>query len=271
MPLARWGTLGGSVVVVATIALGRLRVLPADVAVGAVKFAVDFIQFQSGHIVGEILLVPAGMTTDALAVQPRDLLARRMTGAAIEILVESIERPTGDSVCEGRFLLGVVTLGAVIGLVAVATDRVYFHLRLLDFFRRFQIVAIRAVFLLVAVDTLQAEQFDMLFVKEGHDRTAGVRSPIDPRIGYSDDRVGDAHHVGRVGRHSLHHLAGLRSVADCALGVVAPLTVAIETLTMIRSLKAGLPEIIRIPLAAMALFARRNSSRWREVVAGLAV
>lgn len=115
-------------VIVTVGTIGRFRIFPISVTVGAVHLAVSFVELQTGHRVIEVLLVPSGMTTNALVIQPCNLFSGRMTGATIEFLVESIERPTGFRVREGRFFDGTMTFAAVVGLVTIAANGMDFHL-----------------------------------------------------------------------------------------------------------------------------------------------
>lgn len=121
-------------------------------------------------------------------------------------------------------------------------------------------MTVRAVRLLVAIDTAQAKEFDVLFMEESHHRSFGVRCPIDARVRHGYHRVGDTHHVGRVARLAGHHLPRLRGMADRALCVVTPLAMAIETLTMIRPFESRLPQVVRIGGAAVTFFARGDPS-----------
>ena len=91
-----------------------------------------------------------------------------------------------------------MTFGALVGFVTVTTYGVNLHLASLGFLSWFEVVAVRTVFLLVAVNTPQTEQLDMLLMEKSHHLAIRIRSPIDFCCGNSYHRMGDAHQVGRV-------------------------------------------------------------------------
>jgi len=268
--LTGWYILGGTAVVVTTGACGRGGVLTIGVAVGAVDLAVYLIEQQTSDRVLKVCLRPTAVAAAAGVIQPRDLFAGRVAGAAIEVDVIAVEGPAGFCVGECRFLFGAVAFRTRIALMAIVAKRVHFFLGLGDFHRRLQIVAAAAVFLLMAIHTAQPKQIDVFLVEESDDRTVFIWGLIDFRVRFGQFRMCGAHDVGHIADGLGHRLAGLRRVADHALRVMRPFTVAGEALAMIRALQTRLAQI-GFGFGAMALAARRDASRRTEVMAGLAV
>jgi hypothetical protein len=127
-----------------------------------------------------------------------------------------------------------------------------------------------AVFLLVAIDAAQAEKIDMLLMVEGYYRAGFVWRVINSLIWYRNDGMRYSHYIGGIFIGGLHKFAVDWIMAHDALGIMAPFAMAAETLPMIGAFEAGLAEICRVGLAAMALAARLNLAGRAVMMAGLA-
>ena len=174
----------------------RFAVFSISMAVGALNFPVSFIEVQAGDGMGEIPLIPTGMAGDTLIVQAADLLSGGMAGAAIQLIVKSIERPAGFGVSESGFLFAIMALCTLVGFVAVTAYRVDLGLRPLAYFGRLQVVTIRAVFLLVTADTLQAKQLHMFFVEKSDHRSRLIGRSVHFGNRSRDHRMGGTHDIG---------------------------------------------------------------------------
>jgi hypothetical protein len=267
----RRGVFVRTIVVVASRAGWRIAVFAISMTVAALNFPVGFVQIEAGDHMTEIPLIPAGMAGHTLIIQAADLLAGGMASAAIQLIVKPVERPPGFGVGEGGFFFGIMAFGALVGFVAVAAHRVDFGLSPLAFLGGLQVMAIGAVFVLVTTDALQAEQFNMFLVEESHDRSLRIGRPVDFGGRGRDNGMGCSHDVRRVGRRGRHSFARLRDVTDGTLGVMAPLAVTTEALTVVRSLEARLPKCVGAAGRAVTLLARGDFPGGGEVVAGLAV
>lgn len=116
-----------ALVVVAIIARRFYAKLFVDMAAFAIQLGMRLIQSQADHRMLKRTQLPVLMTGPAFVVQSGDLLAGWMARTAAEPLMESIQRPAGDGMYKGRFLLGAVALGTVVGRVAILTaNRVNF-------------------------------------------------------------------------------------------------------------------------------------------------
>lgn len=82
-------------VIVAIRAVGLRFKIPVGMTITAVHFDMDFVKLQAGNCVGEILLIPAAVAVIAIAAEPTNFLAGRMTGPAVELAVIRAQRPAG--------------------------------------------------------------------------------------------------------------------------------------------------------------------------------
>ena len=139
--------------------------------------------------------------------------------------------------------------------MAVGTYGVYLLLGFGQRDRLLQIVAVIAVFLLMAIHTSQAEKINMLLVVECHHRSGLVWRIVNLFIGNCNDGVRNPHDIGGVFARRMQEIFIGRTVANDTLGIVAPFAMAAEALTVIGALESRLPEIGRVGLAAMALAA----------------
>ena len=76
--------------VVAVVTRGCPFIFEIDMAIRAIPFDMGFIKFQSGYAVPEIGLIPSGMTGDTAVVKSGDRFPGRVTGPAVQILVEPV-------------------------------------------------------------------------------------------------------------------------------------------------------------------------------------
>ena len=127
--------------------------------------------------------------------------------------------------------------------VAIITNSVYLLLSFLYLGGLLYVMAIATIFLLVTVDASETEEVDVLFVLKSNDRSLSVRRFINllNRLGYN--RVRFADDVGWVFDGGLHGTFDIRNMAEHAFGIVAPLAVTRETLTVIGAFEIGFFQI----------------------------
>ena len=108
-------------------------------------------------------------------------------------------------------------------------------------------------------------------MEERHDRSLRIGRPVYFGNRSGDHWVRDSHDIGRVGRDGCHALALLGKVTNRALGVMTPLAVTTQALTVVGTLQPRLLEGVRVVGSAVTLLAGRNSAGRREMVTGLTV
>lgn len=110
------------------------------------------------------------MTSDAIGPKAGYPLAGRMTSATFQFDVVLVERPTGGAVGERRLFPGIVTGLATVGGMTSGTDGMHLGLGLGRPDRLFDIMTTAAIFLRMAVDAAEVEQFGVILVEKGDDR-----------------------------------------------------------------------------------------------------
>lgn len=180
----------------------------------------------------------------------------------------SIQTPAGGGMSESRLLFIIVAFFAFVCLVTAGADSVNLFLALYQTGWLVDIVAIAAIFFLMAIHTAQAEQVDVLLVVECNHRAGSVRSNIIFLRWYSHHRMRDTHDIGGILAGGLDRFGVVGIMADDTLGVVAPFAMTAEALTVIRPFETRLAKIVGIGLAAMTFAAWRNLAGRAEVMAG---
>lgn len=169
---------------------------------------------------------------------------------------------------EWGLFLGVVTFVAPILGVTPRTDGMNLLLRFGDTHRFLQIVAGVTVLFSMTINTAEGEQFGVLLVEKCHHRQRIIIGEINLLLRFRDLGVRYSDNVSAVAV-ALREVGPLhRHVADFAVGIMAPFTVAGNALPMVGSLKTRLTEIGRIGFAAVTLRARRDFSGRTVMVAG---
>ena len=159
-------------------------------AITAIEFTVYIIKVETGDHVIEILLVPAAMAGGTLVVELGDFPAGWMTGATVQIFVESVQSPAAvGGMRERRSFLIAMALGAGIIQVAIIADGMDFLVGFTCPGLFLQVMTVAAIFLFVTIHAAQAEQIDMLLVVQGYDRSGLVRCRPDPHDRRCNDRV----------------------------------------------------------------------------------
>lgn len=166
--------------------------------IGAIHRQMCLVQFQTGRGMLKIILIPSAMTGLALVAESGDFLPRRMTGLAIQPVMISVKRPTGAFMRESRAFTIIVALLAFVLTMAIVAHAVYLLFTLHQGRRLLQVMAVTAVLFLVAVNTSEPEQDNMLFMLESNNRTAGQRRMINLVRRFRDYRVGSPHNIGRI-------------------------------------------------------------------------
>ena len=219
----------------------------------------------------EVRLIPTLVATYAHRVEFGNLLAGRVTGPAIQLFMVLIKRPAGCVVREAGALLGIVTLSTWIGFVAVIADGVNLFLRLLNLAGLFDIVAVAAVFLFMTIDAAESKEVDVFFMLERYDWCTRIRSLVNLLDRFGDHRVRFADNVGRIFARVAHSAVDIGYMTQNTFRVVAPFTVARQTLAMICAFEVRFLEIGRFRTWAMAIRARRNNTFGAVVVTSRAV
>jgi hypothetical protein len=136
--------------------------------------------------------------------------------------------------------------------------------------RLFDIMAITAIFLLMAVGAFQAEKFYMFFMVEGHSGPGLIGGVIDLLLWDVYNWMWSAHDIRRVMCRFIFGLAAQRAVAHLALRVMAPLAMTAKTLPVVGPFEARLPQIGRFSLAIVTLPTWWYLSRRAVMVTGFA-
>jgi len=99
----------------------------------------------------ESRLIPAGVAGVAVVGQSTNSLAGRVAGPALQLGVKPVQGPARGGMREFGSLFGVMTFAARVGAMAVIADGVNLLHGFLDLYWFLQVVAVAAVFSLVAV------------------------------------------------------------------------------------------------------------------------
>lgn len=182
----------------------------------------------------------------------------------------SIQPPSRGCVGECRTFLVAVAFFAFIVFVAPGTDCMYLSLALILVAGPIDIVAITAVFFLMAIDTAQPKQINMLLMIKSHHGPGLVWRIISFFRWYRNDRVRYTHNIGRILAGTLKRVALGGIMANDTFGIVTPFAVAAEALPMVRAFETGLAQVGRIRFASVALAAWRYMARRAIVMAGFA-
>lgn len=216
--------------------------LPVDMTRFAIELGMGLIQQKTDYRVPEVGRIPPTVASTAMAIEPGNSLAGWVTTTTANPRVIRLECKAGIGMGKPGLLFRIMTLAAGILAVTIVANCVNLLLGANNFGFLLQVVAIAAGFLLVAVDTAQAKELDMIFMVEGHDRARLVGRRPNPFCRYMNSRVRNTHDIGRV-RLQRDRTARLRQVADDTLGIVTPFTMTRQALTMVGPLQVGLAQI----------------------------
>jgi len=126
---------------------------------------------------------------------------------------------------KGRFFLAGMALITFVGGMTIRANGVDFFLRFCGPEGFFDIVAVAAVFLAMAIYTSQPEKVDMLLVIESYCGAGLVRSIVYFLIGNMNQWMRFAHNIGGVVIQVLERTAVYRVMANKTLRVMAPFAV----------------------------------------------
>lgn len=158
-------------VVVMTSGTIRFDIVPpVAMAIAAISLHMRFVQLQAGDRVLEVLLIPCPVAGDAIGPKPGYSFTGRMTSATFQFDMVLVERPARRAVGECRLFPGIVAGLATVGSMTPGTDGMYLGFGLGRPDRLFDVMAAAAVFLRMAVDATEVEQFGMVLVEKGDDR-----------------------------------------------------------------------------------------------------
>ena len=226
------------------------------VAVGTFGLRVRFIKLQANSRMLKGLLIPTAMTGNTVGVHSGNPFSGRMAGAALQFGMIGVQRPAGGGMHERSLFLGIMALFASVLGVAAGTDGVHFFLSFGQFDRFLQIVTGAAIFLVMAIDTLQREHVGMLLMEKGHNRQLFIICEIDFFGRFGHPRVRQADNIGRVRLRFFDIPALQRHMADFTVGVMAPFAMTGNALTMVGTLQSGLTQIAGIGIVAVTIAAR---------------
>jgi hypothetical protein len=229
---------------VVAILAGRFHVeFLIDVALPAIEFDVEVTEPNPRHLVLESAGIPVHVARSAFGVEFRNLTTCRVAGAAIEILVKPVVRPSDLFVCEERLDLGIVAMAALGAFVTSVTGLVVLLEGLLRGFDFAQLVTVAAALLFVTIDALEVEKLDVLLVVKRDDGSLCVGGLVNFGLGLMHDRVGDADDIGLVAYRRREGTPRLLYVAYRALRLVTPFAVTSHALAVVRALQSRLPKV----------------------------
>jgi len=239
-----------------------------QVTIFAIEFQVDLAQPQACYLMFEASGIPVHVAGSTCGVEPGDLFPTGMTRSAVERFVKPVVRPSYRLVRKQGFFSGIVAVATLFSFMTLVAGLVVFLQRLPGYVILPHVMAAVTVLFLVAIDTLEIEALDVLFVMESDHGSLLIIRLIDLCIRFAHNGMWHAHYVRLVFHRRGQRPSGFLHVARVAVRVVAPLPMAQQALSVIRSFEARLTKVTLGRTRFMAFTARgMRLIRWRIVMA----